>query len=103
MASAVLTAGHIQRPGPRDREGRHPDRRGHGAHGGSASPQFQDDRVVKSLESLRGGKLILRYKNLYPDKPTTLHLVSAIKKGINYWKVGINQKDDPLRRDSKHY
>ena len=44
-----------------------------------------------------------RYKDPCPDKPTTLYLVSAMKKGINYWKVGINQKDDPLKRDSKHY
>ena len=44
-----------------------------------------------------------RYKDPCPDKPTTLYLVSAMKKGINYWKVGITQKDDPLKRDSKHY
>ena len=44
-----------------------------------------------------------RYKDPCPDKPTTMYLVSAMKKGINYWKVGINQKDDPLKRDSKHY
>ena len=31
----LLTAGHIQRPGARDREGRHSDR-GHGSHGGSS-------------------------------------------------------------------
>ena len=58
MASAVLTAGHIQRPGSRDREGRHPDRRGHGAHGGSASPQLPNVRVAERPESLRGGELI---------------------------------------------
>ena len=44
-----------------------------------------------------------RYKDPCPDKPTTMYLVSAMKKGINYWKVGINQRDDPLKRDSKHY
>ena len=44
-----------------------------------------------------------RYKDPCPDKPTTLYLVSAMKKGINYWKVSINQKDDPLKRDSKHH
>lgn len=44
-----------------------------------------------------------RYEDPCPDEPTTLYLVSAMKKGINYWKVGITQKDDPLKRDPKHY
>ncbi|GIS14550.1 MAG: hypothetical protein CM15mP116_11330 [Synechococcus sp.] len=70
---------------------------------GKGSPQLQDDRVAKCSESLRGGELMWRYKDPCPDKPTTMYLVSAMKKGINYWKVGINQRDDPLKRDSKHY
>ena len=44
-----------------------------------------------------------RYNDPCPDKPTTLYLVSAMKKGINYWKVGITQKEDPIKRDPKHY
>ncbi|MAX22833.1 MAG: hypothetical protein CMJ60_11805 [Planctomycetaceae bacterium] len=44
-----------------------------------------------------------RYEDPCPDKSTTLYLVSAMKKGINYWKVGITKKDDPLKRDPKHY
>ena len=59
--------------------------------------------MAKCSESLRGGELMWRYKDPCPDKPTTMYLVSAMKKGINYWKVGINQRDDPLKRDSKRY
>jgi hypothetical protein len=33
----------------------------------------------------------------------TLYLVSATKKGINYWNVGITQHSNPLDRDKKHY
>ena len=33
----------------------------------------------------------------------TLYLVSAMKKGINYWKVGITHHSNPLDRDKKHY
>ena len=44
-----------------------------------------------------------RHEDPCPYKPKTLYLVSAMKKGINYWKVGITEKDDPLKRDSKHY
>ena len=32
-----------------------------------------------------------------------LYLVSAEKRGIKYWKVGITHHQDPLKRDSKHY
>ena len=32
-----------------------------------------------------------------------LYLVSAEKRGIKYWKVGITHHQDPLKRDTKHY
>jgi len=64
VAAAVLTAGHIQRPGSRDREGRHPDRRGHGAYGGGASPQLPDVRMAKRSESLREGEMMKRLLTL---------------------------------------
>ena len=57
MAAAVLTAGHIQRPGSRHRARRHPDRRGHGAHGGSSSPQLPNLGMEKCSKSLCGGEL----------------------------------------------
>ena len=47
VAAALLTEGHLQRPGSRDRERRHPDRCSHGTHRGSASPQLQNVRVAK--------------------------------------------------------
>ncbi len=59
--------------------------------------------IRQATGRLLGVELIWRYKDPCPDKPTTMYLVSAMKKGINYWKVGINQRDDPLKRDSKHY
>lgn len=36
-------------------------------------------------------------------KMETLYLVSAMKKGISYWKVGITKHVNPLDRDRKHY
>ena len=47
--------------------------------------------MAKCPESLRGGELMWRYKDPCPDKPTTMYLVSAMKKGINYWKVKIRR------------
>ena len=65
MAAAVLTAGHLQRAGSRNREGRHHDRRGHGAHRGSASPQLSNLGMAKRSESLRGGELMGYYCYTY--------------------------------------
>jgi len=33
----------------------------------------------------------------------TLYLVSAMKRGVSYWKVGITEHSNPLDRDRKHY
>ena len=38
-----------------------------------------------------------------PYPPTYLYLVSAEKKGVQYWKVGITEKQNPLNRDPKVY
>ena len=35
--------------------------------------------------------------------PTYLYLVSAEKKGIQYWKVGITEKKKPIDRAPKFY
>ena len=35
--------------------------------------------------------------------PTYLYLVSAEKEGIQYWKVGITEKENVLARDPQHY
>jgi hypothetical protein len=35
--------------------------------------------------------------------PTTLYLVSAEKRGIRYWKVGITHHENPLKRDPSNY
>ena len=64
VAPAVLTAGHVLRPGSRDRERRHPDRRGHGAYGGGSSPQLPNFRMAKHSESLREGELMKRLLTL---------------------------------------
>ena len=45
VAKAVRPQRHVLRPGSRDREGRHPDRRSHGAHGGGLSPKLPNNRV----------------------------------------------------------
>ena len=37
------------------------------------------------------------------DQANNLYLVSAMKRGINYWKVGITKHSNPLDRDKKHY
>ena len=68
MAAAVLTAGHIQRPGSRDREGRHPDRRGHGAHGGGSSPQLPNVRVAERSSRFRQSSTSLKKKKLQNAK-----------------------------------
>ena len=64
VAAAVLTAGHVLRPGSRDRERRHPDRRGHGAYGRGSSPQLPNFRMAKRSESLREGELMKRLLTL---------------------------------------
>ena len=38
-----------------------------------------------------------------PCAPTYLYLVSAEKEGIQYWKVGITEKENVLKRDPQHY
>ena len=37
------------------------------------------------------------------DHANTLYLVSAMKRGISYWKAGITKHSNPLDRDRKHY
>ena len=38
-----------------------------------------------------------------PCPPTYLYLVSAEKKGVQYWKAGITEKEDPIKRAPKFY
>ena len=52
---------------------------------------------------MRSYLYMTRYVDPCVDPPTTLYLASAEKRGIKYWKAGITSKDDPIRRDSRHY
>lgn len=44
-----------------------------------------------------------RLEKSCPCAPTYLYLVSAEKEGIQYWKVGITEKENVLKRDPQHY